>query len=106
MIRPTLYQAEMTIVNCAEHENPTPAVYDVVGPVCESGDFLGKDRTLDVRQGDVLAMLGAGAYGMSMASNYNARGRAAEVMVKGETAYLIRRRETIEDQMALESRLP
>ena len=106
MIRPTLYQAEMTIVNCAEHENPTPAVYDVVGPVCESGDFLGKDRTLDVRQGDVLAMLGAGAYGMSMASNYNARGRAAEVMVKGDTAYLIRRRETIEDQMALESRLP
>ncbi len=106
MIRPTLYQAEMGLINCARHDKPQPMAFDVVGPVCESGDFLAKDRTLDVRAGDVLAMTGAGAYGMSMASNYNARPRAAEVLVKGQTAWLIRRRETIEDQMALESRLP
>lgn len=106
MIRPTLYQAEMSMVNCSEHADAAPAVYDVVGPVCESGDFLAKNRLLDVREGDVLAMTGAGAYGMSMASNYNARGRAAEVLVDKDSAWLIRRRETIEDQMALESRLP
>ena len=106
MIRPTLYQAQMGLVNCTERTDQNPLVYDIVGPVCESGDFLAKNRTLAVCEGDVLSMLGAGAYGMSMANNYNARSRAAEVLVDEDKAWVIRRRETIEDQMALETLLP
>ncbi|MGZ8252850.1 MAG: diaminopimelate decarboxylase, partial [Methylophilaceae bacterium] len=76
--------------------------YEIVGPVCESGDFLGHDRTLALAQGDLLAILSAGAYGMSMSSNYNTRPRAAEVMVDGDKCLLIRRRETIAELFALE----
>jgi diaminopimelate decarboxylase len=74
-------------------------VYDVVGPVCESGDWIGRERSLNVAAGDLLAVLSAGAYCMSMASNYNTRGRAAEVLVDGDQAHLIRARETHADQM-------
>jgi len=70
-----------------------------VGPICESGDWLGRDRALAVQPGDLMAVLSAGAYCMSMASNYNSRGRAAEVLVNGEQSYLIRQRETVADQM-------
>jgi diaminopimelate decarboxylase len=80
--------------------------YDVVGPVCESGDWLARDRDLAIAPGDLLAVLGAGAYGMSMASNYNSRGRAAEVMVDGAQVFEVRRRETVEELFAGESVLP
>jgi diaminopimelate decarboxylase len=77
----------------------------VVGPVCESGDWIGRDRDLAVQPGDMLAVLSAGAYCMSMASNYNSRGRAAEILVDGNQAHVIRARETIEDQLRLEKRV-
>jgi diaminopimelate decarboxylase len=80
--------------------------YEIVGPICESGDFLGHDRQLALNEGDLLAILSAGAYAMSMASNYNSRPRAAEVMVDGETVHLIRRREEVAELFALESKLP
>lgn len=105
MIRPTLYQADMAIVNCDKGHGQSQT-YDVVGPVCETGDFLAKERVLTVSEGDTLAMLGAGAYGMSMASNYNQRFRPAEVLVDGAHVWLIRRRETLADLMALESSVP
>ena len=76
--------------------------YDVVGPVCESGDWLGRDRALDVQAGDLLAVLSAGAYSMARASNYNTRGRAAELLVSSDRATLIRRRESIDDQLRAE----
>jgi diaminopimelate decarboxylase len=79
--------------------------WDVVGPVCESGDWIGHDRTLAVKQGDLLAVLSAGAYCMSMASNYNSRGRAPEILVEGAQAHVIRQRETIMDQMSRENLL-
>ena len=104
MIRPTLYQAHMAIENCSQAGDE--ADWDVVGPVCETGDFLARGMRLAAQPGDVLAMTGAGAYGMSMASNYNSRGRAAEVLVSGDKAWLIRRRETIEDITALETVVP
>ena len=84
----------------------TACRYDVGGLVCESGDWLARDRDLAITPGDLLAVLGAGAYGMSMASNYNSRGRAAEVMVDGAQVYEVRRRETVEDLFAGESVLP
>lgn len=105
MIRPTLYDAHMAVLNTRRRPQQGEP-FDIVGPVCESGDFLGKDRTLAVEPGDILAMTGAGAYGMAMSSNYNMRGRAAEVLVDGDKAYLVRRRETPEDLCALETRLP
>ncbi|MGD9835852.1 MAG: diaminopimelate decarboxylase, partial [Piscinibacter sp.] len=92
LMRPAMYEAWMGIVPCAPRDE-APQTMDVVGPVCESGDWLGRDRRLAVRGGDTLAILSAGAYGMSMASNYNTRGRAAEVMVSGSQAWLIRDRE-------------
>jgi diaminopimelate decarboxylase len=92
LMRPALYQAWMNIVAC-RLRSESPVVFDVVGPVCESGDWLGKARPLAVHAGDFVAVLSAGAYGMSMASNYNSRGRAAEVMVSGDQAWLIRDRE-------------
>ncbi len=93
LMRPAMYEAWMGISPC-RLSDAEPVTYDVVGPVCESGDWLGRDRALAVQQGDLLAVLSAGAYGMSMASNYNTRGRAAEVMVSGEQSWLIRDRET------------
>jgi diaminopimelate decarboxylase len=103
--RPAMYQAFHAIapVAPARHEAHT---FDVVGPVCESGDWIGRDRSLAVAPGDLLAVMSAGAYCMSMASNYNTRGRAAEVLVDGSRAYLIRERETAADQMLKEKRLP
>ena len=93
LLRPSLYEAWMAIVPCTRRAE-TAIPYDVVGPVCESGDWLGQDRPLAVHAGDRLAVLSAGAYGMSMASNYNTRGRPAEVMVAGQRSWLIRERET------------
>jgi diaminopimelate decarboxylase len=92
LARPAMYEAYMGIVPCTRRDEPTTRV-DVVGPVCESGDWLGRDRDLAVVPGDHVAVLSAGAYGMSMASNYNSRGRAAEVLVSGEQAWLVRERE-------------
>ena len=80
--------------------------WDLVGPVCETGDFLGKDRELALAEGDLLAVRSAGAYGFVMSSNYNTRPRAAEVLVDGETTHLVRRRETVGELLAGESLLP
>lgn len=99
--RPAMYEAYHAIVPVTLQERPT-GVFDVVGPVCESGDWLGRDRTLAVATGDWLAVCSAGAYCMSMSSNYNTRGRAAEVLVAGERVQLIRERETVDDQWRLE----
>jgi diaminopimelate decarboxylase len=96
--RPAMYQAYHGIVPVQPRDADT-TVWEVVGPVCESGDWLGHDRALAVQAGDLLAVLSAGAYCMSMASNYNSRGRAAEVLVQGGTARLIRARETVQDQL-------
>ena len=96
LVRPAMYEAWMAIVPCHQRAEP-PLTWDVVGPVCESGDWLGRDRALSVQTGDVLAVLSAGAYGMAMASNYNTRPRAAEVMVDQGRVTLIRRRETVAD---------
>jgi diaminopimelate decarboxylase len=102
LIRPALYQAEHQIVP-VEDVKATPEIMDIVGPVCESGDFFAHDRTLPtVGAGDVLAILDAGAYGMALASNYNTRSRPAEVLVDGRSAKLIRRRETVRDQLRSE----
>ena len=105
--RPAMYQAYHAIVpvrQAAPHEDTTAATvcYDIVGPVCESGDWLGHDRDLSVAQGDLVAVMSAGAYCMSMASNYNTRGRAAEVLVSGDQSSLIRERESVSDQIRLE----
>jgi diaminopimelate decarboxylase len=101
LIRPALYQAWHNIVP-VRNSGGTGAVYDVVGPVCESADFLGKERKLAVREGDLLAVMSAGAYAMCMSSNYNSRPRAAEVMVDGAKTHLIRERESPESLFALE----
>ncbi len=97
LIRPTLYDAWMRIVECRRRPGLEPVVMDVVGPVCESGDWLGRDRALVTRAGDTLAVLSAGAYGMSMAGNYNSRPRAAEVLIVDGEARLVRERERSED---------
>ena len=96
LMRPAMYQAWMGIAPCHQRAD-TPLTWDVVGPVCESGDWLGRDRALALRPGDLLAVLSAGAYGMTMASNYNTRPRAAEVMVDDGRVMLIRRREQVAD---------
>lgn len=106
LLRPALYQAQQEIVPVCLDSEAEPARYDLVGPVCETADFLGKDRLLALAPGDLLAVRGSGAYGFSMSSNYNSRPRAAEVMVDGTEAHLVRRRETIEDLFAGESVLP
>ncbi len=105
LIRPALYEAWMDIQPVSRRAEAT-ATYDVVGPVCETGDFLGKERALAVAEGDLLAVSSAGAYGFSMSSNYNSRARGAEVMVDGDQFYLVRARETIADQMRGETLLP
>jgi len=105
LMRPAMYQAWMGIVP-AKLRDAAPMTWDVVGPICESGDWLGRDRALAVQSGDVLAVMSAGAYCMSMASNYNTRGRAAEVMVSGDQAWLIRDREQIAELFRGEHLLP
>jgi diaminopimelate decarboxylase len=105
LLRPALYDAWHGIVPVVPRTGAT-RLYDVVGPICESGDFLGQGRELTLAAGDLLAVMSAGAYGMSMSSNYNSRPRVAEVMVDGDQVHLIRRRETVADLYALESPLP
>ncbi|MFT3961705.1 diaminopimelate decarboxylase [Propionivibrio sp.] len=105
LARPALYDAWHDIVPVRPRDE-APRRWEIVGPICESGDFLGRDRALALAPGDLLAILSAGAYGMTMSSNYNTRPRAAEVMVDGERAHLVRRRETAEELYALESLLP
>ena len=107
LMRPALYDAYHDIKPVHSQTDQTMATrYEIVGPVCESGDFLGHDRLLALAEGDLLAIMSAGAYGMSMASNYNTRPRAAEVMVDGENCHLIRKREEIADLFSLENVLP
>ena len=103
MIRPALYEAYMNIIEIDRTLERKKAIYDVVGPVCETSDFLGKQRELAIAEGDYIAQRSAGAYGASMSSNYNSRPRTAEVLVDGDKAYLIRRRENLSELWALES---
>lgn len=106
LIRPALYGAWHEVRPVRQAESPADGtVYDIVGPVCESGDFLAKDRALTVQEGDLLAVMSAGAYAMVMSSNYNSRPRAAEVLVRGAQAWLVRRREALEELFAAE-RIP
>ena len=103
MIRPALYEAYMNIIEIDCTLEREKAIYDVVGPVCETSDFLGKQRELAIAEGDYIAQRSAGAYGASMSSNYNSRPRTAEVLVDGDKAHLIRRRESLSELWALES---
>lgn len=106
LIRPTLYQAWMDIVPVVEQSGRETRTYDIVGPVCESGDWLGKDRKLAIAADDLLAVRTAGAYGFTMASNYNSRPRAAELMVDGVREHVIRARESFDDLLRGEALLP
>ena len=106
LIRPSLYQAWQEIVPVDQHSDGIAADYDLVGPICETGDFVGKDRQLSLSPGDLLAIRSSGAYGFTMASNYNSRPRVAEVMVDGQQVHLVRQRETIASLFAGESILP
>ncbi|GAD80444.1 diaminopimelate decarboxylase [Vibrio ezurae] len=105
LMRPALYQAWQDIVPLRPRQGEA-ITYDLVGPVCETGDFLGKDRNLVLEQNDLLAVRSAGAYGFTMSSNYNSRPRVAEVMVDGESVHLVRQRESVESLWQLESTLP
>lgn len=105
LMRPALYDAWHEILPIVRR-NSAPRTYDVVGPVCESGDFIGRARELAIAEGDLLAVMSAGAYGMSMSSNYNTRPRAAEVIVDGSTLHLVRERESLDSLYAGERRLP
>ena len=105
LIRPALYQAWMDVVPVQPREGDGRP-YDIVGPICETGDFLAKDRQLALAEGDLLAVRSAGAYGFVMSSNYNTRGRAAEVLVDGDQAFEVRRRESVQELYAGESLLP
>lgn len=102
LIRPALYEAWQNIIPVKSPEHNDPKTYDIVGPVCESADFLGKNRKLSLNEGDLLAVTSSGAYGFSMSSNYNSRPRVAEILVEGEHVHLIRQRETIQDLMVHE----
>lgn len=104
--RPAMYQAFHGVAAITPNTSASETTYDVVGPVCESGDWIGRDRALAAETGDLLAVMSAGAYCMSMASNYNTRGRAAEVLVEGQQAHLIRSRESTKDQIRLEQLVP
>lgn len=102
LVRPAMYEAWMAIEPCRPGAGTTPATWDVVGPVCESGDWLGRERRLAVAPGDILAVLSAGAYGMAMAGNYNSRPRAAEILLDGDAVHLVREREDARSLFALE----
>lgn len=104
LARPALYDAFHEVVAVTERSLP-PQRYEIVGPICESGDFLAHDRSLAIAEGDLVALLSAGAYGMTMSSNYNTRGRAAEVIIDGNALHLVRERESIESLFALEQPL-
>jgi len=106
LLRPALYSAWQNIIPVDREEHVEPTTYDIVGPVCETGDFLGKDRALAIQEGDFLAVRSCGAYGFVMASNYNSRVRPAEVMVDGDKAYLVREREILQDLWKGEHKLP
>jgi len=106
LIRPALYSAYQEIVPVMLRESGEEKSWDLVGPVCETGDFLGKDRALNLEPGDLLAVCSAGAYGFVMASNYNSRGRPAEVMVDDSQFHLIRKRETLADLVRGEQLIP
>ena len=106
LIRPALYSAWQAIIPVKPHQSGEEKSWDLVGPVCETGDFLGKDRKLRLQAGDLLAVRSAGAYGFVMASNYNTRNRPPELMVDGDQVHVVRRRETLEDQLGPESCLP
>ena len=105
LMRPALYQAWQAIRPVVEGSSVQPKVYDVVGPICETGDFLGKERELSIESGDLLAVMSAGAYGFTMSSNYNSRPRVAEIMVDGNRYQVVRQRETIEQLFENESML-
>ncbi|KAG0163158.1 hypothetical protein DFQ30_000649 [Apophysomyces sp. BC1015] len=105
LARPAMYDAYHAIDPVAPRQ-AEPVTYDIVGPVCESGDWLARDRSLALEAGDLLAIRSAGAYGFVMSSNYNTRPRAAELLVDGERVHVARRRETLEQMMAGESVLP
>jgi diaminopimelate decarboxylase len=106
LARPSLYNAYHHIDNVIQKEEKKPKRYDIVGPICETGDFLGKDRNLSVNEGDVLAIHSVGAYGMTMSSNYNSRGRASEILIDESNAHVIRRRESVEDLFSNEQTAP
>ena len=106
LIRPSLYGAWQEIIRVEQHSDATEKLYDVVGAICESSDFLGKDRSLSLAQDDLLAIRSSGAYGFGMASNYNTRSRAAEIMVDGDRHYCVRERENFSDLIRGESLLP
>ncbi|MBL8541193.1 MAG: diaminopimelate decarboxylase [Betaproteobacteria bacterium] len=106
LMRPALYDAYHSVLPVAQHADAAADVFDIVGPVCESGDFLARDRELALAEGDLIAIMSAGAYGMSMSSNYNTRPRAAEVMADGSVWHVIRDRETIPELFAREHPLP
>jgi diaminopimelate decarboxylase len=106
LLRPSLYSAWMNIIEVDSRASHPRAVYDVVGPVCETGDFLGKERELAIAAGSLLAVRSAGAYGFAMSSNYNTRPRAAEVLVDGDRAHLVRERERLEQLWQGEHILP
>ena len=102
LMRPALYQAWQDIVPVVPKDGQA-VTYDLVGPICETGDFLGKDRSLVIEENDLLAVRSAGAYGFVMSSNYNTRARAAEVMVDGDRVHLVRQREELSSLWALEN---
>lgn len=100
LLRPALYQSWMAIEAVIPRNDEAEQAFDIVGPVCETGDFLGKDRTLAIQSGDLLAIRSAGAYGFTMSSNYNSRPRAAEIMVDGAKMHVARQRESVESLYA------
>lgn len=106
LIRPSLYDAWLEIIRVDSHSDNPPCVYDIVGAICETGDFLGKDRLMQLAQNDLIVIRSSGAYGFSMSSNYNSRNRAAEVMVDGDEHYCVREREVFDDLVRGESILP
>ena len=106
LIRPALYQAWQAIIEVEQDNTKTKAKYDIVGPICETGDFLGKERELAIVAGDLLAIRSAGAYGFTMSSNYNSRPRAVEILVDGDKAHIVRQRETLEQLWQREQLLP
>jgi len=106
LLRPSLYSAWQEIVPLQQRDDVNAQAYDIVGPVCETGDFLGKDRDLAIAAGDLLAVRSAGAYGFSMSSNYNSRPRPAELLVDGDKVHVVRQRESFDDLYRQESLLP